>query len=104
MQTQQTHMKMRLSSIVGGAVALTTLLSLTAAPVRAQAAENPQSRSDVLPCSPLAVNPADRSDVFGNPEVAGQYGIVRGPDRTVARGLPRRERRAFHYSTPTEDS
>jgi hypothetical protein len=76
----ETYMKMGSLSILSGAVTLATVLSLTAAPVWAQGSESPQSNSGVIPCSLSGVNPADHSDVFGNPEVARQYGFVRGPD------------------------
>jgi hypothetical protein len=73
-------MNMRSSNMLSGAVALATVLPLTTVPVWAQGSQSPQSRSDVLPCSLSGVNPADHSDIFGNPEVARQYGFVRGPD------------------------
>jgi hypothetical protein len=72
-------MKMRQLSMPGVTVVLATVLSLTAIPAWAQG-QSPQSRSDVVPCSLSGVNPADHSDIFGNPEVARQYGFVRGAD------------------------
>jgi hypothetical protein len=73
-------MKIRSLSILGGAVAVAAVLWTSAGTVWAQATQSPQSRSDVIPCSLSGVNPADHSDIFGNPEVARQYGFVRGPD------------------------
>jgi hypothetical protein len=79
-QQTEANMKMQSLSMLSGAVALATALSPTGAPAWAQSSQSPQSRSDVVPCSLDGVNPADHSDVFSNPEVARQYGFVKGPD------------------------
>jgi hypothetical protein len=66
---------MRLWNMLGCAIALATVLSLTGAPAWAQ------GRSDVVPCDLAGVNPAYHPAIFGNPEVARkQYGFVKGPN------------------------
>jgi hypothetical protein len=70
---------MRPWNMLGYAIALTTVLSLSEAPAWAQQGE--LSGGNVQPCSLSGVNPADHPGIFGNPEVArSQYGFVRGPD------------------------
>jgi hypothetical protein len=69
----------RLSMILGCAISLAAVLSLT--PARAQGAGGSPRGGDVLPCSLAGVNPADHPAIFNNPEVARtQYGFVRGSD------------------------
>jgi hypothetical protein len=66
--------------MLGSAIALAAVLSLTGAPARAQQGGGPQG-GNVVPCSLAGVNPADHPAIFSNPEVARtQYGFVRGPD------------------------
>jgi hypothetical protein len=63
---------MRFWNMLGCAIALATILSLTGTPAWAQ------NRSDVVPCSLAGVNPADHPGIFGNPAVAKkQYGFVK---------------------------
>ena len=70
-------------TFIGLAIATSVGVVCAASAAIAQSSQNqqsPQSRSDVTPCSLSGVNPADHSDVFGNPEVARRYGFVKGPD------------------------
>jgi hypothetical protein len=68
-------------NMLGSAIALATLLSLTGAPAWAQGNSGNSTGGSVSPCSLSGVNPADHPAIFDNPEVARtQYGFVRGPD------------------------
>jgi hypothetical protein len=70
----------RIWTMLGCAIALASVLSLIAAPARAQQGGGPRG-GNVTPCSLAGVNPADHPAIFDNPEVArNQYGFVRGPD------------------------
>jgi hypothetical protein len=70
---------MRVWNMLGCAIALATVLSLTGVPAQAQQ-DGSQQQGSVQPCSLAGVNPADHPAIFGNPEVARQYGFIKGPD------------------------
>jgi hypothetical protein len=55
-------------------------LGVVAAASVASAQQSDTAAGSVQPCSLSGVNPADHPQIFNNPEVARQYGFVRGPD------------------------
>jgi hypothetical protein len=65
---------MRLWYVLGCAIALATVLSLTGAPAWAR------TRGGVTPCDLSGVNPAYHKTIFRTAESAAKYGFVKGPD------------------------
>jgi hypothetical protein len=65
---------MRLWYVLGCAMALATVLSLTGAPAWAR------TRGGVTPCELSGVNPAYHKTIFRTAESAAKYGFVKGPD------------------------
>jgi hypothetical protein len=64
---------MRLWKMLGCAIALAIVLSLTGAPAWAA-----KRGGDVVPCDLAGVNPAYHKSIFGKAETAAKYGFVKG--------------------------
>jgi hypothetical protein len=76
---------MRLGNRPSCAIALATVLSLTGASASAWAQPLPGtggSAGAVVPCSLAGINPAYHPGVFGDPNVARQYGFFQTKDGT----------------------
>jgi hypothetical protein len=69
----------RLRDLLGCAIALAAVLSLTVPPAWALG-QGSKMRGDVRPCDLTGVNPAYHPGIFHDPKDAAQWGFVKGPD------------------------
>jgi len=70
---------MRVRNLLGCAIGLASVLSLSAAPAWALG-RGEKTKGDVRPCDLSGVNPAYHPGIFKDPKDAAAWGFVKGPD------------------------